>query len=74
MLLLAHVETNTRRIRRRLEKEGWYLSRHGSGHDIYRHPRIDGIITVPRHRTVTTGVARSIAAKARWPREEGGSR
>ena len=74
MLVLAHVETNTRRIRRRLEQEGWFLHRHGSGHDIYRHPRIDGIITLPRHRTVTPGVAHSIARKAGWPHEEGGPR
>ena len=61
------MQTKTERIRRLLEKDGWYLARHGSGHDIYRHPCIRGIITLPRHRTVSPGVARSIARKAGWP-------
>lgn len=61
------METKTDRIRRKLEKDGWYLARHGSGHDIYRHLSIKGIITLPRHKTVSLGVARSIAKKAGWP-------
>ncbi len=28
------METKTDQIRRKLEKDGWYLARHGSGHDI----------------------------------------
>lgn len=61
------METKTAKIRRRLEKDGWFLARHGAGHDIYRHPTIPGIVTLPRHPTVTPGVARSIASKAGWP-------
>ena len=61
------METKTQQFKHRLKKEGWFLARHGGGHDIYRHPRIKGIITLPRHRTVTVGVARSIAKKAGWP-------
>ena len=49
-----------------LEREGWYLDRHGSSHDIYRHPRIKGIITLPRHPVLSIGMARSIARKAGW--------
>ncbi|MDE2768108.1 MAG: type II toxin-antitoxin system HicA family toxin [Chloroflexota bacterium] len=60
------METAVRRIKRRLEREDWYLQRHGSSHDIYRHPSVSGIIVVPRHRTVSPGVARSIAKKAGW--------
>ena len=60
------MQTNSVQIRRRLEGDGWYLARHGSGHDIYRHPVITGIITLPRHRTISRGVARSIAEKADW--------
>lgn len=60
------METRTDRIKRRLEKDGWYLARHGSGHDVYRHLGIQGIITLPRHRKVSPGVARSIAKKAGW--------
>ena len=60
------METNTRKIERRLKREGWYLMRQRGGHDIYRHPVISGIITLPRHRDVRPGVARSIAKKAGW--------
>ena len=60
------METNRRRARRRLERDGWYLYRHGSSHDVYRHPRIKGIVTLPRHRTLSTGVANTIAKKAGW--------
>ena len=62
----ARMDTATRRIRRRLEKDGWFLSRRGGAHDIYRRPRIEGIVTLPRRRQVTPAVARSIARKAGW--------
>ena len=60
------MEMQTRRIRRRLLREGWYLERHGGNHDIYRHPNVRNSIALPRHRTVSIGVARSIAAVAGW--------
>ena len=60
------VEPSRNKIKRRLEKDGWYLSRHGSNHDIYRHPCRSGTITLPRHRTVTSMVARSITTRAGW--------
>ena len=59
------METNTRAIRRRLESEGWYLARHGK-HDIYKHTESIEIIRLPRHRTVSKGVARQIATQAGW--------
>ncbi|MCY4372502.1 MAG: type II toxin-antitoxin system HicA family toxin [Spirochaetaceae bacterium] len=64
------METNRSRIRRRLEDDGWYLDRHGANHDIYRHPKVSGIITLPRHNTLSIGVARSIAKRAGWPRDQ----
>ncbi|MYC67923.1 MAG: type II toxin-antitoxin system HicA family toxin [Acidobacteriia bacterium] len=66
MYIYMHMETVTSRIRRRLIRDGWYLSRHGMNHDIYRHPTIRGIITLPRHQRVSAGVAASIAKKAGW--------
>ena len=60
------VETNTRRVRRRLEREGWYLERHGSNHDLYRHPHLPGLITLPRHHKLSTGMAATVAKKAIW--------
>ncbi|CDP52859.1 type II toxin-antitoxin system HicA family toxin [Paradevosia shaoguanensis] len=57
-------ETNTGKIKARLEREGWELVG-GTKHDKYRkagHPSI----MVPRHRVVTAGVAQSIAKAAGW--------
>jgi len=57
-------ETSTSKIKARLEREGWELVG-GSKHDKYRKPG-KGTILVPRHRTVTPGVAESIAKAAGW--------
>ena len=59
------VETNRANIVSRLEGEGWIFEG-GRNHDKYGHPTISGKIAVPRHRTLTTGVARDIAKKAGW--------
>jgi mRNA interferase HicA len=59
-------ETNRAKIVARLEREGWQL-RHGGKHDIYQHRRFPGrAIVVPRHRTLSPGVARQIARAAEW--------
>jgi predicted RNA binding protein YcfA (HicA-like mRNA interferase family) len=55
------VETNTRKVVRRLKREGWALVPGGS-HDKFEHPDKPGVlIIVPRHRELSAGVARSIA-------------
>ena len=59
------IETNTREIIARLEREGW-TNTGGGGHDNYRHPEMPGRIVVPRHRELSPGVARSIAKLAGW--------
>lgn len=62
------MEQNTDKVIRRLKKDGWFLDRNGAGHDIYRHPEIKGIVTVPRHKKLSPGVAETIAKKAGWAR------
>jgi predicted RNA binding protein YcfA (HicA-like mRNA interferase family) len=62
---MPQVETNRTKVVSRLLREGWELGRHGGGHDIYRHPT-KGVVTVPRHRELSPGVARSIARTAAW--------
>ena len=57
-------ETNTGKIKARLEREGWELVG-GTKHDKYRKPGQPSIM-VPRHRAVTPGVAQSIAKAAGW--------
>jgi predicted RNA binding protein YcfA (HicA-like mRNA interferase family) len=63
---IPSTETNRAKIIRRLEQDGWSLARHGSEHDVYRHPVKPGTIVVPRHRALSPGVARSIAKAAGW--------
>jgi predicted RNA binding protein YcfA (HicA-like mRNA interferase family) len=65
-VVLRSIETNRAKILRRLLEDGWELSRHGGEHDIYRHDDRPVLIQVPRHRTISVGVARSIAKLAGW--------
>jgi predicted RNA binding protein YcfA (HicA-like mRNA interferase family) len=62
---MATVETNTRRVVARLERDGWVNNR-GGGHDIFKHPTTPGRIVVPRHKELSIGIARSIAKLAGW--------
>lgn len=60
------IETNTRKIIARLEREGW-TNIGGGSHDRFvnsAHP--ETMIPVPRHRELTPGTARSIAKAAGW--------
>ena len=59
-------ETNRAKIVRRLQSEGWALVRSGKEHDIYKRPDKPAVIAVPRHRTLSPGVARQIAKTAEW--------
>jgi predicted RNA binding protein YcfA (HicA-like mRNA interferase family) len=61
---MPKVEANRTKIVKRLESEGWVLARNGAEHDIYRREKI--VISVPRHRELSPGVARSIAKTAGW--------
>ena len=59
-------ETETRTVVGRLLREGW-MSEGGTKHDKFAHPDRPGVkIMVPRHRTLTPGVARNIAEAAGW--------
>lgn len=58
-------ETNWNKVVARLERDGW-VGRHGGDHDVYKHPARPGRIIVPRHRTLSPGVARAIAKVAGW--------
>jgi predicted RNA binding protein YcfA (HicA-like mRNA interferase family) len=59
------LETNRSKVAARLVREGWEV-RHGGDHDVYKHPTRPGRIILPRHRTLSPGVARVIAKQARW--------
>lgn len=59
------IETNTRKIVARLERDGW-RNVGGSKHDKFEHPDRDFPIIVPRHRAQSPGVAKAIAKAAGW--------
>jgi predicted RNA binding protein YcfA (HicA-like mRNA interferase family) len=60
------LELNRQKVAARLEREGW-VARHGGMHDIYMHPdKPRQIIVLPRHRTLSPGVARGTAKLAGW--------
>ena len=63
---MASIETNTRKIVARLQREGW-TKETGGKHDKYKHREKPGtLIVVPRHAEQSIGVARSIAKTAGW--------
>jgi predicted RNA binding protein YcfA (HicA-like mRNA interferase family) len=64
-LAVAQPETKRTKVAARLKREGW-VERHGGDHDVFKHPSRPGRIVVPRHRTLSPGVARAIARQAGW--------
>jgi predicted RNA binding protein YcfA (HicA-like mRNA interferase family) len=63
-IALPPVETSSAQIKARLEREGW-VNVGGSKHDKYKKAGMPTIM-VPRHKTLTPGVARNIAKAAGW--------
>lgn len=49
-----------------LRKDGWFLERSGSRHDIYKHPTKKEQIAIPRHGTkeLAVGTANQILKEA----------
>ena len=58
-------ETDRSKVAARLVREGWVV-RHGGDHDVYKHADRPGRIVLPRHRTLSPGVSRSVAKAAGW--------
>jgi mRNA interferase HicA len=59
-------ETSRSKVVARLLQEGW-ICESGAKHDKFAHPDRTGVkIIVPRHKTLTPGVARNIAKAAGW--------
>jgi len=64
-LHMAAPETNRAKVVSRLEAEGWVNAR-GKSHGKSIKAGAAYPIIVPRHRTLSPGVARSIAKAAGW--------
>ena len=65
MLHMPQIETNRAKVVSRLEAEGW-MNVGGGSHDKFTKPGAAVSIIVPRHRTISPGVARAIAKAAGW--------
>ncbi len=59
------LETNRSAIVRRLEADGW-RNLGGAKHDKFEKPDVDHAIIVPRHSTLSPGVAGNIMKAAGW--------
>jgi predicted RNA binding protein YcfA (HicA-like mRNA interferase family) len=62
---LAKPETDRSKVVARLESEGW-KNEGGGNHDKFIKPGAASPALVPRDRTLSPGVARSIAKAAGW--------
>ena len=62
----AGLDLDIRRIRMRLEREGW-VAREGGDHSVFKPPARPGRVVVPRGRgDLAPGTARNIARDAGW--------
>jgi len=60
------LELSREKVLARLKREGW-IARTGGSHDIFTHAdKPQRIIVLPRHRTLSPGVARNTAKAAGW--------
>lgn len=63
---MMNLETDRGKVIARLKTEG-RVSEGGAKHDKFSRPDKPGVkIMVPRHKTLTPGVARNIAKAAGW--------
>lgn len=61
------METNSRKIIKRLKKDGWKQDRVSGDHHVFQHPEKPGSITVTHPRKdLPTGLLRDIYRKAGW--------
>ena len=61
------VETNSRKIVKRLEREGWTLQGANGSHHKYSHPLYLKTLIVPHpKKDLPFGLARDIAKQAGW--------
>jgi predicted RNA binding protein YcfA (HicA-like mRNA interferase family) len=62
--------TDSRKIMRRLESEGWVLKRVRGSHHIFKHSESGRPVVVPHpNKSVATGTVRSIYRDAGWEKD-----
>jgi predicted RNA binding protein YcfA (HicA-like mRNA interferase family) len=59
--------TNSRDIKRRLEREGWRLERIGGSHHVFKHPVTGETLVLPHpKKDLGRGLVRAIYKQAKW--------
>ena len=62
--------TNSRDIKRRLEREGWVVDRIAGSHHVFKHPRSRETIVLPHpKKDLGPGLVRAIYRQAGWERD-----
>jgi predicted RNA binding protein YcfA (HicA-like mRNA interferase family) len=62
--------TNSRDIKRRLEREGWILQRVTGSHHVFKHPRTSQLVVLPHpKKDLGPGLVRNIYKQAGWERD-----
>jgi predicted RNA binding protein YcfA (HicA-like mRNA interferase family) len=61
--------TNSRNIKRRLEREGWFLDRVAGLHHVFKHANRPETIVLPHPRKDLAPLLSAIHKQARWERE-----
>jgi predicted RNA binding protein YcfA (HicA-like mRNA interferase family) len=59
--------TNSRDIKRRLEREGWRLDRVTGSHHVFKHPQTGATVVLPHpKKDLGIGLVRAIYKQAQW--------
>jgi predicted RNA binding protein YcfA (HicA-like mRNA interferase family) len=59
--------TNSRDIKRRLEREGWILERVAGSHHVFKHPQTLVTVVLPHpKKDLGRGLVRNIYKQAGW--------
>jgi predicted RNA binding protein YcfA (HicA-like mRNA interferase family) len=59
--------TNSRDIKRRLEREGWVLERVAGSHHVFKHPKTrDTVVLRTRRKTWAVALSEAIYKQAKW--------
>ena len=62
--------TNSRDIRRRLEREGWVLDRVGGSHHTFKNPKSGRTVVLPHpKKDLGKGLVAKLYKDAGWPKD-----
>ncbi len=60
------MERSSKKILRRLKKNGWKVVRVSGSHHILMHPDFEHLISLPHPKELKTGLVRAVYKQAGW--------